>query len=255
MTGLVSLVGAGPGDPELITVKGLDRLRHCDVVVFDRLIDVRLLGETRPDAERVFVGKAPGVVVLSQRGIEQVLIGRARQGKRVVRLKGGDPFVFGRGGEEIEALAAAGIEWEVVPGVTSAVAAASAAGIPLTHRDLSSTVMVVTGHEDPAKPDSAVDWSWVARSNGTIVVLMGLERLDRICRTLVTHGLDPETRGAVVSNATNANQRSVFAPIASLARAVASADLTGPAAIVFGEVTRFPEMVAELANAEFAEAV
>src|SRR5689334_3861611 len=169
--GLVSLVGAGPGDPELITVRGLTRLRAAETLVYDRLVDPRLVAEAPADAERVFVGKAAGYAALEQDDIETLMIARARAGRRVVRLKGGDPFVFGRGGEEVEALVAAGVPVEVVPGITSAIAAPASAGIPVTHRGLASSVTIVTGHDAPDKTGNAVDWDWLAASQGTLVIL------------------------------------------------------------------------------------
>lgn len=250
--GFVSLVGAGPGDPELITVRGRDRLAAADVVVYDRLIDPRILDVVPPSCERVFVGKARGSVVVSQRTIEGVLIERARAGKRVVRLKGGDPFVFGRGGEEVEALVRAGVPCEVVPGITSAVAAPGAAGIPVTHRELASSVTVITGHEDPDKTESAIDWEWVARAPGTVVILMGLQGLASICDRLIGHGRHPRTPAAVVSSGTLPTQRSVMAPLGRLAAATADAEIRSPAVIVIGDVVDFP---ATLAAASLAQAV
>src|SRR5579875_2635493 len=173
-TGLVSLVGAGPGDPGLITRAGLERLRAAEVVAHDRLVDRRLLAEAAIGAEIICVGKAPRQAGWSQAAINELLVERARAGKRVVRLKGGDPFVFGHGGDELAALVAAGVPVELIPGVSSAIAAPAAAGIPVTQRGLSSTLTIVTGHEDPGKPNQSVDWSWLARAPGTIVVLMGL---------------------------------------------------------------------------------
>jgi uroporphyrin-III C-methyltransferase len=172
-----------------------------------------------------------------------------------VRLKGGDPFVFGRGGEEIEALAASGIPYEVVPGVTSAVAVPANAGIPVTHRQRSSSFTVVTGHEDPQKAEGAVDWAWLARSPGTLVILMGLERLEWICSRLMAEGRAPGTPAAVISAGTLPQQRCVFAPLADLPRAVVDAELQSPAVIVVGEVARFPEILASLGEAALAEAV
>ena len=262
MRGFVSLVGAGPGDPELLTVRGLRLLRTADVVVYDRLIDPRLLQEVPDEAERIFVGKTPGRAGLDslepsrrQRSIEAVLIERARAGKHVVRLKGGDPFVFGRGGEEVEALAAAGIPYEVVPGITSAIAVPACAGIPVTHRELSSSVTIVTGHEDPQKPEGSVDWSWLARCTGTLVILMGLELIESICARLIAEGRAPATPAAVISSGTLPNQRTVTAPLAQLPELVARSQLRSPAIIVVGEVARFPEMLASADFAALAEAV
>src|SRR5262249_54234541 len=166
--GRVSIVGAGPGDPELITVRGLDRVRTAAVLVYDRLVDPQLVAAAPPFAERIFAGKSAGFAELDQRAIEALLIDRARDDFHVVRLKGGDPFVFGRGGEEVAALVTAGIPVEVVPGVTSAVGVPASAGIPVSHRRVSSSVTIVTGHEDPQKDHSAVDWDWLAASRGTI---------------------------------------------------------------------------------------
>src|SRR5438034_3879634 len=189
----VALVGAGPGDPGLMTVRGLALLRRADVVVYDRLVDPRLLDEARPDAHRVFVGKASGAHTLPQPEINALLVRHAAQGRRVVRLKGGDPFVFGRGGEEAEALAAAGIPFEIVPGVSSAVAAPAYAGIPLTHRGVASSFAVVTGHEGCGKARAGVDWARLATAVDTLVVLMGVAALPRIARELIARGRAPHT--------------------------------------------------------------
>lgn len=241
--GLVSIVGAGPGDPELITVRGLARLRAADVVVYDRLVDPRLVAEVPAEAERVFVGKACGRASVDQRSIEAILVDRARDGKRVVRLKGGDPFVFGRGGEEVEALVAAGVAFEVVPGVTSATAVPTLAGIPVTHRGLSSSVTIVTAHEDPRKFQESVDWAWLAASSGTLVILMGLKRLEAVCDRLMLEGRSPDTPAAVISAGTLPGQRVVTGCLATLPEAVAAAELRSPALIVVGEVVRFPELL------------
>lgn len=253
--GMVSLVGAGPGDPELITLRGLRCLQAAEVVVFDRLIDPRLLDEVPRDAERIFVGKALGFAVMDQRSIEDVLIDRARSGKYVVRLKGGDPFVFGRGGEEVEALTSAGVDYEIVPGISSAIAVPASAGIPVTHRDLSSTVTVITGHEDPSKPESSVDWRWLAQSSGTLVILMGLERLDAICTRLLAEGCHPCTPAAAVSSGTLPNQRTVTSTLERLPSTVKHAQLRSPAVIVIGEVAAFPDTLASLQTAALAQAV
>lgn len=219
-------------------------MQSADVVVYDRLIDPRLLDEAPARAERVFVGKARGFAMLTQPEIEQVLVERARAGKRVVRLKGGDPFVFGRGGEEVETLAAAGIAWEVVPGITSAIAAPASAGIPVTHREFGSTVTVVTGHEDPRKQSSGVNWRWLAQGTGTVVVLMGLEWVEAICHELITGGRPADTPAAVISAGTWAQQHSVIAPLAKLTAAVRLAELRSPAVIVIGDVVRCAEIIA-----------
>jgi uroporphyrin-III C-methyltransferase len=241
--GMVSIVGAGPGDPELITVRGLSRLRAADVVVYDRLVNPHLLDEGPPLAERVFAGKVPGFAMLDQRAIEAVLIDRARAGKRVVRLKGGDPFVFGRGGEEVEALIAAGVACEVVPGVTSATAVPAMAGIPVTHRAMASSVTIVTAHEDPRKFQESVDWSWLAASSGTLVILMGLRRLESICQRLIAEGRSPDTPAAVISAGTLPDQQTVTGCLASLPEAVADAGVRSPSLIVVGDVVRFSDLL------------
>jgi uroporphyrin-III C-methyltransferase len=242
--GRVSVVGAGPGDPELITVRGLARVRAADVLVYDRLVDPRLLDEAPPDAERIFAGKAPGFAALDQRQIEALLIARALAGKHVVRFKGGDPYVFGRGGEEVAALVAAGIPVEIVPGVTSATAVPASAGIPVTHRELASSLTVVTGHEDPAKSEAAVDWEWLAASRGTVVILMGLGQLDGICARLIAGGRSPQTPAAAIAGGTRPDQRVVSASLATLAAAVADAQLVAPALVVVGDVVRFRDLLA-----------
>jgi len=242
--GRVTIVGAGPGDPELITVRGLARVRAADVLVYDRLVAPELIAEAPPPAERVFVGKARGFAALDQRGIEALLIARASAGKHVVRLKGGDPYLFGRGGEEAAALTAAGIPVEVVSGVSSALAAPASAGIPVTHREFSSSLTVVTGHEDPAKPEGAVDWDWVAAAKGTVVILMGLSQLPRIRDRLIAGGRAPETPAAVIAGGTTPEQRVVTAPLADLPEVVAAAQLAAPALVVIGDVVRFRELLA-----------
>ena len=242
--GSVSIVGAGPGDPELITLRGLARIRAAEVVVYDRLVDPGLLAEAPADAELIFAGKARGFAALTQREIEAVLIARALVGKRVVRLKGGDPYLFGRGGEEVAALTAAGIPVEVVPGISSALAVPAAAGIPVTHRELSSSLTIVTGHEDPAKPESAIDWEWLAASPGTLVILMGLGQLPSITARLLAGGRDPATPAAVIASGTTPEQRVVTAPLATLAAAAADAQLAAPALVVVGDVVRFRELLA-----------
>ncbi len=242
--GRVSIVGAGPGDPELITVRGLARVRAADVLVYDRLVAPELIAEAPPGAERVFVGKARGFAALDQQGIEALLVARAAAGKHVVRLKGGDPYLFGRGGEEVAALAAAGIPVEVIPGISSVLAAPASAGIPVTHRAFASSLTIVTGHEDPAKAESAVDWDWVAAAKGTVVILMGLHQLSRIRDRLVAAGRAPETPAAVIAGGTTPDQRVVTAPLAELPEAAAAAQLVAPALIVIGDVVRCRELLA-----------
>jgi uroporphyrinogen III methyltransferase/synthase len=228
----VYLVGAGPGDPELITVRGAAALARADVVVYDRLATPTLLDLAPRDAELISAAKAPGAVELTQDEINAVLVDRGRAGSTVVRLKGGDPFVFGRGGEEAEALAAAGVPFEVVPGITSAIGAASYAGIPVTHRGVSTHFTVVTGHEDPAKGRTDVEWEALARAGGTLVILMGAGNISEIARRLIAGGRDASTPVAAVRNGTRADQRTVRATLAT----IADAGVRAPSAIVVGEV-------------------
>ena len=242
--GRVSIVGAGPGDPELITVRALARIRSAEVLVYDRLVDPALVAEAPPTAERVFAGKARGFSALEQHEIEAMLIARAFAGKHVVRLKGGDPYLFGRGGEEVASLVAAGIPVEVVPGVSSALAVPASAGVPVTHRELASTLTVVTGHEDPTKPEAAVDWNWLAASSGTLVILMGLSRLPGIRDRLISGGRSPETPAAAIANGTRPEQRVITAALADLPEVVAAAQLVAPALIVVGDVVRCRELLA-----------
>lgn len=234
--GVVYLVGAGPGDPDLITVKGLRLLRLADVVVYDRLANPLLLEEAQPDAELIYVGKEPTRHAMSQEQINAVLVDRGSRGLRVVRLKGGDPFVFGRGGEEGEALAAAGVRFEVVPGITSAIAVPAYAGIPVTHRDYTTTFTVITGHEDPTKETSTVPWAALAAGGGTLVFLMGVGSLAGIADRLIAAGRRPDTPVAVVEWGTMPQQRVVEAPLLTIAEAVRAAGVGAPAVTVVGAV-------------------
>ncbi|MGH9033368.1 MAG: uroporphyrinogen-III C-methyltransferase [Acidimicrobiia bacterium] len=229
----VYLVGAGPGDPGLITVRGAELLRSADVVVYDRLVSRSLLELARSTAERISVGKAPGRVEMEQGDINDLLVERGRGGAgTVVRLKGGDPFVFGRGGEEAQALAAAGVPFEVVPGISSAIAAPAYAGVPVTHRGASTHFTVVTGHEDPSKGESDVDWEALARAGGTLVVLMGAGRIGEIAERLIAGGRAPDTPAVAVRHGTRPDQRTVRATLAT----IGSAGVDAPAAIVVGAV-------------------
>ncbi len=228
----VYLVGAGPGDPGLLTRRGEALLRAADVVVYDRLASATLLQLAGPRAELVDVGKAPGRAALGQDEINAVLVTRARDGRAVVRLKGGDPFVFGRGGEEAEACIAAGVPFEVVPGVTSAIAAPAYAGIPVTHRGVSTHFTVVTGHEDPTKDGTDVDWDALARAGGTLVILMGAGRVAEIAKALIAGGRDPDAPVAAVRWGTRPEQRTLRATLATLA----DAGVEAPSAIVVGDV-------------------
>ena len=242
--GRVVLVGAGPGDPGLLTVRGRDVIEAADVVVYDRLVNDALLDLAPPSARRIFAGKTRGDHTMPQSAINAVLVHHARLGRFVVRLKGGDPFVFGRGGEEAEALAAAGIPFDVVPGVSAAVAVPAYAGIPLTHRRLSSSFAVVTGHDDPEKRRAPVDWAGLATAVDTLVVLMGQTQLERIARELIAHGRAPDTPVALISNGTTASQHVIESRLDE-AGALAGA-CPSPLLVVIGDVVRMRERLQAL---------
>jgi uroporphyrinogen III methyltransferase/synthase len=241
--GRVYLVGAGPGDPELITLKGLRCLQEADVVVYDRLANETLLEHVPPSSLRIFAGKAPGAHALSQEEINAVLVQHGRAGRRVVRLKGGDPYIFGRGGEEAEALVAAGVPYEVVPGITSAIAAPAYAGIPVTHRDFTPAFTVVTGHEDPSRDESTVPWSALADGADTLVFLMGVGRLSLIARRLIENGRPSDTPVAVVRRGTWPDQQVVTGTLADIAERVEEVSLTAPAVTVVGRVVSLSQML------------
>ncbi len=234
-------MGAGPGDPGLITVAGLERVREADVIVYDRLVSPRLLDHARRDAELIYMGKVAGEGAHDQEAINRLLVEKARPGNRVVRLKGGDPYVFGRGGEEGEALRAAGIPFEVVPGVTSAVAVPAYAGIPVTHRGVAASFAVVTGHEDPAREEPAVDWERLATAVDTLVLLMGIKTLPEIVEKLVAGGRSPQTPAAVIRWGTTPEQQTVTGTLADIVRRADEAGVTSPAITVVGEVVRLRE--------------
>ena len=229
-------MGAGPGDPELLTVKGRDRLARADAVVYDRLVEPGLLALCSASARRFYVGKARGARSVAQEEVTGLLVDLARAGLRVVRLKGGDPFVFGRGAEEASALAAAGISFEVVPGVSSALSVPASAGIPVTDRRASSSCALVTGHLAPSDPDNRVAWHELARGAETIVVLMGMRHLDAIAATLIEHGRKAAEPAAVIEWGTHPRQRTIIGTVADIARRARSAGAGAPAVIVFGDV-------------------
>lgn len=231
--GKVYLVGAGPGDPGLLTIRGLELLRRAEVAVYDRLVNPILLEELPSEATRIFVGKLTGFHSLPQEQINEILITHARRGLLVVRLKGGDPFIFGRGAEEAEALLEAAIPFEVVPGVSSAVAVPAYAGIPLTHRNLSSSFAVITGHE-ACKAEPSVDWSCLAKAVDTLVVLMGLKNLPLIVDKLLAHGRSPKTPVALIRWGTTQEQETVMGTLADIVDK--ATDLEPPVVIVVGHV-------------------
>ncbi|HVM35301.1 MAG TPA: uroporphyrinogen-III C-methyltransferase [Actinomycetota bacterium] len=236
MSGIVYLVGAGPGDPGLITARGLELLRTCDVVLYDRLVPEELLDEARPDAERIFVGKRPGEMHSRQVVADALMVSRARDGARVVRLKGGDPFVFGRGGEEGKLLADAGVPFEVVPGVSSAVAVPAYAGIPVTHRGVAGSFAVVTAREEEGRLLPPQRWGELARGPDTLVLLMGVSSLPEVARKLIEGGRNRATPAAVVEWGTTSRQRTVVGTLDDIADVAASAAIRAPATTVVGDV-------------------
>ena len=242
--GRVYLVGAGPGDPGLMTVRGLEILRTADVIVYDRLVNPVLLDEAPPAALRLFAGKRAGGHCLPQDQINARLIEQARLGRSVVRLKGGDPFVFGRGGEEALALAEAGIPFEVVPGVSAAVAVPAYAGIPVTHRGLASSFAVVTGHEDPAKDHADVDWGRLATAVDTLVVLMGAQSLPRIAAELIGHGRSPDTPVALIRWGTTEAQEVSISTLGGVVTRAGAGRVAPPMLAIIGEVVRLRDRLA-----------
>jgi uroporphyrin-III C-methyltransferase len=233
--GKVFLVGAGPGDPELITLKAVKVLRNADVVIYDRLASKSILNLAPESAKKIYVGKSSAKHELLQKKINELLVSTALEGKKVVRLKGGDPFLFGRGGEEAEALADNNVDFEVVPGVTSAIAAPAYAGIPITHRDYSSSVAIVTGHR-AGNAGKIVDWSKIARAVDTIVVLMGVEALESIANRLMEGGLSPQTPVAIIEQGTSKTQKSLMGTLGTIAAEAKERGVKPPAVIVIGEV-------------------
>ncbi|MDA8407965.1 MAG: uroporphyrinogen-III C-methyltransferase [Deltaproteobacteria bacterium] len=234
--GIVYLVGSGPGDPGLLTLKAAEKIAEADVIVYDYLAGHNFVHKAKPSAELIYVGKSGKRHTVEQIDINQILVKKAGEGKTVVRLKGGDPYVFGRGGEEAEELAAAGIPFEVVPGITSAIAAPAYAGIPVTHRDHASSVTFVTGHEDPAKENSAIDWSVLGKNTGTLVFLMGVKNIEFITRKLISNGMDPSTPAALVRWGTTPSQISVTSDLTNIAGECQLRGLAAPAVLIVGSV-------------------
>lgn len=241
--GVVYLIGAGPGDPGLLTIKARDRIRTADVVVYDYLASPALLEYARKDAQIIYVGKKGGDHTLSQDKINLLLVEKARQGLNIARLKGGDPFIFGRGGEEAQVLLSYGVTFEIIPGVTSAVAAPAYAGIPVTHREHTSSVCFITGHEDPTKEETSIQWDLFARSQSTLVFLMGVKNLGNIVSHLMENGKAPDTPVALVRWGTTARQQTVTGRLDNIVEKVKQAKLKSPAIIVVGSVVSLREQL------------
>jgi len=247
-TGTVYLVGAGPGDPGLITVRGAELLGQADVIVYDHLVNKELLRYAKKEAKIIYVGKTFKAHSKTQTQINKLLIQQAKKSKKVVRLKGGDPFIFGRGGEEAEVLKKAHISFEVVPGITSAIAGPAYAGIPVTHRDFNSMVSLITGHEDPNKENSHIDWPKLAHNNATLVFLMGVGQLPQITRKLILHGMEPSTPVAVISWATWSHQKTVTGTLEDIGSVVKQNKVRPPAVIVVGKVVSLRDKIAWFEN-------
>ncbi len=236
MTGKVYLVGAGPGDAKLITVRAVELIQKADAVLYDRLVSKKILSMVPKTAEKVYVGRAVGDDAAHQDVTNELMARHARSKRHVVRLKGGDPIIFGRGGEEAEFLRKNRIRYEIVPGITSGIGSATYSGIPLTHRRHASSVAFVTGHEDPGKGSRSVRWKRLAKSVDTIVIMMGLSRLDYICGQLVEGGMDKDTPAAVIQNGTTPRHRMVTGTVSNIGRRVRAGKIRPPANIIIGNV-------------------
>lgn len=240
--GRIVLVGGGPGDPDLLTIAGHRAITEADVIVYDRLVNPAILEGARGNARLVYAGKRPGP--MTQDEINALLCSEALAGHTVVRLKGGDPFVFGRGGEEALAAAAAGVPFTIVPGVSAATAVPAYAGIPVTHRGISSSLTILTGHEDPSKPTEGIDWAALARLGGTIILLMGVDTLGAVCLKLIDEGLSPGTPVVVIQDGTTPRQRVIRGSLSDIAERAALAGVRPPATTVIGDVAAFADRLA-----------
>lgn len=243
--GKAFIVGAGPGDPDLITVKALKCIQNADVILYDRLVNQALLKEAKRDCQIIYCGKRPGAHFMKQEAINHLLVHYTKLGKMVVRLKGGDPFVFGRGAEEAEALAKNGLPFEVVPGITSGIAAPAYAGIPITHRELGSSFAIVTGHCQIGKPIN-IDWNSLVKAVDTIAIYMGISNLPYICQELITHGKSENTPVAIIQQGTTGKQRVVIGTLTTIVSLAEKESIRNPAMIVIGEVVRFREKIIQL---------
>ena len=249
MTGKVYLVGAGPGDSKLITMRAVELLQKADVVLYDRLVSKKIISLIPKSAKKIYVGRAVGDDTTHQNSTNDLMVIHAKSKKNVVRLKGGDPIIFGRGGEEAEFLKEHNIKYEIVPGITSGIGSATYAGIPLTHRQHSSSVVFVTGHEDPEKKIEAVKWKRLAKSVDTIVIMMGLSRIDTICKQLIAGGLDKNMPVAVIQNGTTPQQKMVKGTVSHIAKLVKTNNITPTNNIIIGKVVDLSDTIGWRKNA------
>lgn len=243
MSGRVYIVGAGPGDPKLITIKAIETIKKADVVLYDRLISKGILAMIPRTAEKIYVGREVGDDYKHQDTTNELMAKLAKKKKNVVRLKGGDPFIFGRGGEEAEFLRSNKIKYELIPGITSGIGSAEYSGIPLTHRDYSSSVVFVTGHEDAKKTKTSVKWKKLATSVDTIVIMMGLSRLEKICKELVSGGLNKKTPVAVIQNGTTPKHRMIMGNLSDISQKVRRAKIKPPSIVVVGKVVNLSKII------------
>ena len=243
MTGIVYLVGAGPGDPKLITLRAVDLIKNADVVLYDRLVSKEIISLIPKKAEKIYVGREVGDDYKHQDSTNDLMVKYAKSNKNVVRLKGGDPFIFGRGGEEAEYLRKYKVRFEIVPGITSGIGSAVYSGIPLTHRKYSSSVVFVTGHEDPQKTKDAVKWKKLAKSVETLVIMMGLSRMGEISKSLVAGGMSKSTPVAVIQNGTTENQKLVIGTLSNIERKIKQNKITPPSIIIVGNVVKLHKTI------------
>ena len=243
MTGKVYIVGAGPGDPKLITLKAVDAIKSADVVLYDRLVSKGIISMIPKGTEKIYVGRDVGDDYKHQDSTNDLMLKFAKTKRNIVRLKGGDPFIFGRGGEEAEFLRANKIKYEIIPGITSGMGSAEYSGIPLTHRDYASSVAFVTGHEDAKKTKESVKWKNLAKSVDTIVIMMGLSRLEKICKNLISGGLDKKTPVAVIQNGTTPQHKMIKGNLSNISQKVAQAKIKPPSIIIIGKVVNLSEII------------
>jgi uroporphyrin-III C-methyltransferase len=243
MTGKVFIVGAGPGDPKLITLKAVEVIKSSDVVLYDRLVSKKIIAMIPKKAEKMYVGRDVGDDYKHQDTTNELMVKFAKKNKNVVRLKGGDPFIFGRGGEEAEFLRQHKVKYEIIPGITSGIGSAEYSGIPLTHRDFASSVVFVTGHEDAKKTQGVVDWKKLAKAVDTIVIMMGLSRLDIISKKLISGGLDKNTPVAVIQNGTTDEHRLLKGTLSNISKKVKKAKIKPPTIIIVGKVVNLSDKI------------